>query len=59
MTPREIVLEQIHHHTTKPVPYTLYFEEEVEKRLDQHYGDQMPKLARLCKNSSYCQGKTL
>ncbi len=40
MTPREIVLEQIHHHTTKPVPYTIYFEEEVEKRLDQHYGDQ-------------------
>lgn len=38
MNPREIVLEQIHHQDTQPVPYTLGFEEEVGLRLDQHYG---------------------
>jgi len=41
MTLREMVLEQIQHRTTRPVPYTLSFEEDVvAKRLDQHYGDQ-------------------
>ena len=40
MTPREMVLEQIHYRATKPVPYTLPFEEDVANRLDQHYGDQ-------------------
>jgi len=38
MNPREIVLEQIHHRDTEPVPYTLQFEEIVGLRLDQHYG---------------------
>ena len=38
MTPREIVLEQIHHHQTSPVPYTLWFEGDVAERLDDHYG---------------------
>jgi len=38
MIPREIVLEQIHHHETSPVPYTLLFEGDVEERLDACYG---------------------
>lgn len=38
MTPREAILEQIHHRETRPVPYTLGFDEEVGKRLDEHYG---------------------
>ncbi len=37
-TPREIVLEQIHHHETTPVPYTLYFDGDVAERLTAHYG---------------------
>lgn len=41
MTLREMVLEQIQHRATRPVPYTISFEEVVvAKRLDQHYGDQ-------------------
>ena len=39
MTYREMVLEQIHHRETRPVPCTLSFEPDVEDRLDQHYGD--------------------
>ena len=39
MTPREIVLEQISHRSTSPVPYTVSFEGDVVgKRLDEHYG---------------------
>ena len=38
MTPREIVLEQIHFRETHPVPYTLPFEQDVGARLDAHYG---------------------
>lgn len=38
MTPREIVLAQVYHQQTDPVPYTLAFESEVAERLDQHYG---------------------
>jgi uroporphyrinogen decarboxylase len=38
VTPREIVLAQIQHHETEPVPYTLAFEPDVKERLDQHYG---------------------
>ena len=30
MTPRDIVLEQIHHRPTNPVPYTLGFEGDVD-----------------------------
>lgn len=38
MTPRDMVLEQIHHRETKPLPFTLTFEDEVGERLDAHYG---------------------
>jgi uroporphyrinogen decarboxylase len=38
MKPREVVLDQVHHRETDPVPYTLSFEEEVETRLDEHFG---------------------
>ena len=38
MTPREIVLEQIHHHETPAVPYTLGFEGDIAEQLDAHYG---------------------
>jgi uroporphyrinogen decarboxylase len=39
MTPREVVLEQIHHRETQPVPFTLGVDPEVAERLDAHYGD--------------------
>ena len=39
MTPRDIILNQIHHHETQPVPYTLYFEGDIAEQLDAHYGD--------------------
>jgi len=39
MTPREIVLEQIRHHDTDPLPYTLGFEDDVAGRITEHYGD--------------------
>jgi uroporphyrinogen decarboxylase len=38
MTPREIVREQISHHETDPVPYTLPYDKEVGERLDAYYG---------------------
>ena len=38
MTPRELVHEQIAHRETESVPYTLYFESQVEKQLDEHFG---------------------
>ena len=38
MTPREIIREQICHHETVPVPYTLLYDEEVGERLDTYYG---------------------
>jgi len=38
MTPREIVLSQIHHKETAEIPYTLGFEGDVSQRLDAHYG---------------------
>jgi uroporphyrinogen decarboxylase len=38
MTPREIILEQIAHRPTDPVPYTLGFEGDVAERITQHYG---------------------
>jgi len=37
MTPRETVFEQVRHHETPTVPYTLAFEPEVAERLDEHY----------------------
>lgn len=54
MTPREIVLEQIQHRPTNPVPYTLGFEGDVAERLTQHYGGDswrerlVPYVARCC-----------
>jgi len=47
MTPKEIVLAQIDHQETDPIPFTLRFEEGVDERLDEHYGttawrDKMP-----------------
>lgn len=38
MKPRDIVLEQIHHRETNPIPFTLGFEGEVGERIDQYYG---------------------
>ncbi|MBI2941722.1 MAG: hypothetical protein HYY04_14925 [Chloroflexi bacterium] len=35
---RDIVLEQIDHHETRPVPFTLGYEESVGQRLDAYYG---------------------
>ena len=39
MIPRDIVLEQIHHKETTPIPHTLGFEGDVAERLDRHYGN--------------------
>ena len=39
MNPREIVMEQIHHRETSPVPFSLDFEGDVAERLDRYYGD--------------------
>lgn len=38
MKPRDIILEQIHHHETDIVPYTLGIDGEVAEQLDAHYG---------------------
>ncbi|MFH1570753.1 MAG: uroporphyrinogen decarboxylase family protein [Gemmatimonadota bacterium] len=38
MTPKQVVLDQIRHRETDPVPYTLAYEEEVGARLDAHFG---------------------
>lgn len=38
MTPREVVLKQIHHRETHPVPYSLGFEGDVAEQLDVYYG---------------------
>jgi uroporphyrinogen decarboxylase len=38
MTPREVVLEQIQHRETRPVPFTLPMEEDVARRLDERFG---------------------
>ena len=38
MSPREIVLEQIRHHETHPVPYSLGFEGDIAAQLDAYYG---------------------
>ena len=40
MKPRDVVLEQIGHKETRPVPFTLGFEGDVAERLDGHYGGQ-------------------
>ncbi|MBM3211385.1 hypothetical protein FJZ33_04130, partial [Candidatus Poribacteria bacterium] len=39
MTPREIVLAQINHQETRPVPYTFGCEDPgLAKKLQEHYG---------------------
>ena len=38
MKPREIVLEQIEHRETRPVPYSLGFEGDVAEQLGAYYG---------------------
>ena len=38
MKPRDLVLAQIQHHETSPIPYTLGFEGDVLERLDGYYG---------------------
>ena len=38
MRPRDLVLQQLHHHETYPIPFTLGFEGDVAERLDAHYG---------------------
>ena len=38
MKPRDYVLEQIQHHATSPIPFTLDFEGDVAERLDAYYG---------------------
>lgn len=38
MKPRDLVLEQIRHRETRPIPFTLGFEGDVAERLDEHYG---------------------
>ncbi len=35
---RDIVLESLHHHSVPQVPYTLYFEDDTDLRLDEYYG---------------------
>lgn len=39
MKPRDYILEQIRHHETTPVPYTLWWEGDIDQRLDRHYGN--------------------
>ncbi|MCI0494614.1 hypothetical protein L0Z72_06370 [candidate division KSB1 bacterium] len=39
MIPREFVMEQILHHETYPIPFTLDFEGDVAERLDRYYGN--------------------
>jgi len=38
MQPRDLVLEQIGHRETRPVPFTLSFEGDVAERVDAYYG---------------------
>ena len=38
MTPREVMLAQIRHEETRPVPYDLSWEGDVGERMDAHYG---------------------
>jgi len=55
MKPRDIVLEQIHHHETAPIPYTLDFEDDVGIRLDGHFGSKAWR-GRLVPYMAHCGG---
>lgn len=37
MKPRDIVLEQLHHRETETIPYSIWFEGDVQERLDHYY----------------------
>lgn len=41
MKPREIIISQIKHRETKPVPYTYVYEEIVAKKMDEYYGSSV------------------
>jgi uroporphyrinogen decarboxylase len=53
MTPREIVIEQIHHRETAQIPYTLAFEADVGTRLDEHFGGDTWR-GRLVRYIAHC-----
>ena len=55
MKPCDIVLDQIHHHETVPVPYTLEFEDDVGIRLDEHFGGDAWR-ERLVRYIAQCGG---
>jgi uroporphyrinogen decarboxylase len=40
MNAKELVYAQIRHQETRPIPYTLSFEGEVDRALDDHYGSR-------------------
>ena len=40
MSKRELVIEQIHHHETTPVPYTCGVEQAVAEELNAHFGSE-------------------
>ncbi len=40
MTPREIILAQIEHRETDPIPYTLPIDAAVATQLDEHFGSE-------------------
>ncbi len=57
MTPRDLVLEQIRHRQTDPVPYTLAFEGDVGSRLDAHYGSRAWR-EKIVPYIAHCGGVT-
>ncbi|MEI7880630.1 MAG: uroporphyrinogen decarboxylase family protein [bacterium] len=55
MKPRDMVLDQIHHHETAILPYTLEFEDDVGIRLDGHFGSKAWR-ERLVPYMAHCGG---
>ena len=53
MKPRDVILEQVNHHETDPVPYTLPIGPEVGERLDEHFGGE-PWRDRLIPYIAHC-----
>ena len=41
MTPRELVIKQIGHQETRPVPYTLHMSESVADAMNGHCGGEL------------------
>ena len=57
MKPRDMVLAQVDHRATEPVPYTLRFEDHVGARLDDHFrGDAWR--GKLMQYVTHCGGVT-